>query len=131
MKREYSLKGKTCFDNVFTSGKRYTFKGYRCVVLKVSETGCSICTKYKAVPPVKIGLIVTKRAGKAFARNKAKRRVRAILDEFLPCMDSGFCMAIRIDDRINNDFDYHAAKGTIAVLLQKAGVLKNDSSCSQ
>ncbi len=67
-KRE-RIKGKKSFEEIYNSGKKITSSDKRVrAIYKVLESD--------AVPRVKIAVAVSKRAGKAFFRNRIKRLMR-------------------------------------------------------
>lgn len=67
-KRE-RIKGKKSFEEIYNSGKKITSSDKRVrAIYKVLESD--------AIPQVKIAVAVSKRAGKAFFRNRIKRLMR-------------------------------------------------------
>lgn len=127
MRREYSLKGWNLFSEVYKKGKIVKGKGIRIILLKTidnidvaSEKSSNNLTKKN----IKIGISINKKYGKAYIRNKAKRRIKSILHELLNDMQCGFYIIIRPEYNFK-DFNYLNAKENIKAVLLKAMVLKN------
>ncbi len=69
LKKRERIKGKKSFEEIYNSGKKITSSDKRVrAIYKVLESD--------AVPRVKIAVAVSKRAGKAFFRNRIKRLMR-------------------------------------------------------
>ena len=81
------------------------------------------CLRKNDDSDVKIGFVIQRRYGKAHDRNKAKRRLRAICDSFLPDFKGGYCMAIKIGDDFK-EMSFADAKAAFGQLMKKAGVVE-------
>ena len=126
MKKSFSLKGKRCFNGVFQNGRRIRTRGLQCVVTaKCGVPGAEgfSCIRKNDDPAVKIGIVIQRRYGKAHDRNKAKRRLRAICDSYLPSFRDGYCMAIRISDEFKG-ISFAEAKTAFGQMMKKAGVIE-------
>lgn len=124
MKRENSLKGKKCFNEVYQKGKSFKSKNFKLTALgNCLIYGQGLCIKKDSSNPVfKAAVVVNKRFGKAHERNKAKRRVRAIVSRYSGNFNGSFCMSINIYGKIN-DMDFSQLEKELEDLFIKAGVL--------
>jgi len=130
VKSIYSLKGRNLFKEVYQKGRRIQGTGIRIYILKSinskyvkpdNSKNTSICKK-----SIKIAIALTKSFGKAYIRNKAKRRIRAICTELFNELKEGFCIIIRIDSDFKN-LTYEDQKRVIKSLFAKAGLLNSDA----
>lgn len=130
MKSIYSLKGRNLFREVYQKGRRIQGTGIRIYILKSinskyvkpdNSKNTSICKK-----SIKIAIALTKSFGKAYIRNKAKRRIRAICTELFNELKEGFYIIIRIDSDFKN-LTYEDQKRVIKSLFAKAGLLNSDA----
>jgi len=125
VKRLYSLKGRDLFQRVYRNGERLQGKGFRIIFLgidKINKTGLDK-KKFSSNNKLKIGIAISKKYGSAPARNKAKRRIRAMCRELLVEMNEDFLLIIKPDSSFGNT-DYEQSKTSLRSLLQKAGVVR-------
>ena len=71
--------------------------------------------------PVKMGISIGKRYGKAYKRNIAKRQIRAIWRENLKNMKSGFYIIVRSGEA-SNILNFHEKRDILLELLRRAGM---------
>ncbi len=122
MKKVFSLKGKKCFSEVYENGVRHRTDSFNAVIVKKCRIDCnSICSKKLNDVEFKVAVITGKKFGKAHERNRARRRIRAVLNEFT--LNGKFCMCINVYNGINSK-SFAELKTELNVLLIKAGVLK-------
>ena len=124
MKREYSLKGRNLFKEVFRKGKKIQGKGIRIFILEYDDFSKlnlvkRISLDYKNI---KVGISFYKNYGNAVIRNKIKRRIRSICAELKSEMNNGFCIIIRPGKDFNS-YSYEQLKLNIRSILQQAGVV--------
>ena len=124
MKKIYSLKGRNLFKKVYITGRKIQGRGVQIFVLKHDDF-------IKRNPKTKIlfnnkitqiGISISKRFGKAIARNKEKRKIRSICRDLLAEMNSGFYLIIKPDVSFKN-YSYEEQKQIIRLLFQKARVV--------
>lgn len=123
MKRCFSLKGRKCFNEVYHKGKRIRGRGIQCSVLRKCEHAESSCPNGGDLSPLKIGINIGRRYGNACARNLAKRRIRSIIDQFMPLFDGGWCMIIRIHEEFRTQ-DFTEGRDSLEGVFSKAGLLR-------
>jgi len=111
VKKEYSLKGRSNFRELFKRGKRVRGSNIRMIVLTGNGTR------------PEIGVVVNKKYGNAVQRNRAKRRIRAICDRFLPSIRNDCSLIISPMEGFKT-MSYTDAAQDIAKCFQKAGLLK-------
>lgn len=127
MKREYSLKGRGSFRELFAKGKRINGKSVRLMVLVGN-----LHTELKRIDSTigkesinpKIGVVVYKKYGNAVQRNRAKRRIRAICNQFLPSIRNDCSIIISPKERFRT-MSYNDAAQDISECFLKAGVLSS------
>ncbi|WP_024563645.1 ribonuclease P protein component [Candidatus Phytoplasma tritici] len=85
MKRKYILKKESEITPIFKSKKRYGNSFF--IIYYVKQT---------AFPHLKFALSVGKKYGKSHERNLIKRRLRAIIRSFSPCLNSKIFFVIVI-----------------------------------
>ncbi|GBD12748.1 Ribonuclease P protein component [bacterium HR24] len=102
------LHGRKAFDQVFRRGRVYR---HELVVLRVLPNG---------LPYSRLGLVVSKRLGKATVRNRAKRRLREAVRKLplAPGWDMVFVLRVPAATA-----SYHELAEAAAGLLGRAGVL--------
>lgn len=130
MKIIYSLKGRNLFKEVYQKGRRTQGTGIRLYTLGYNKSeyvkpGNSIQSS-RNIKNIKIAIALTKSFGKAYKRNQAKRRIRAICTELFNELREGFCIIIRIDSGFK-DLAYDDQKQVVKSLLVKAGLLNSDA----
>lgn len=74
-------------------------------------------------PGVKIGVAAGRALGGAVKRNRAKRRLRAILDEFVPQLQPGYDLIVMAREAITRA-SYFELRAAIKDVLIKAQLLK-------
>ncbi len=74
-------------------------------------------------PGVKIGVAAGRSVGGAVKRNRAKRRLRAILDEFVPQLQPGYDLIVMAREAITRA-SYFELRAAIKDVLIKAQLLK-------
>jgi len=124
VKRVYSLKRRNLFKEVYRKGRKFRGKGIQIFVVELKENDeiKSYTAASSGYKQIKIGVTISKRYGKANARNRAKRRIKSICAELLNEMEDGYCMIIR--PGINfKEISYEQSRIYIRSLLQKAGVI--------
>ena len=124
MKRQYSLKGRDLFKEVYQKGGKFQDKGLQIFVLRFDSDHKKNSNKkiLSNIKTTKIGLAINKKYGKAFMRNKVKRRIRSICSELLDEMNSGYYVIIKPESDFKN-IGYDESKLKIKLLLKKAGVV--------
>lgn len=129
MKRIYSLKGRNLFKEVYLKGRKIQGTGIRLFILKSSMSGCAepdnSCNR-SSVKKIKIAIALTKSFGKAYIRNKIKRRIRAICTQLFNDLKDGFYIIIRIDGDFKT-LAYEDQKGIIKSLFAQAGLFNGDA----
>lgn len=129
MKRIYSLKGRNLFKEVYLKGRKIQGTGIRLFILKSSNSGCAEPDNSKSISygkKIKIAIALTKSFGKAYIRNKTKRRIRAICTRLLNDFKEGFFIIIRIDSDFKN-ISFEEQKGILKSLFVQAGLLNGDA----
>lgn len=125
MKKPVSLKGKRCFSEVFTNGRRFRSTGLQCAVVRnCGVTDGGACAKKPADCSFKIGIVIGRRFGNACERNKAKRRVRAMVDHYRQSLSGDWCMAIRIFDEFKG-MEYLDGLSSFQNMMSKAGLIRD------
>jgi ribonuclease P protein component len=90
------------------------------ILKKTTETGKRTASVNDG--PIQIGIVIAKKTGKAHYRNVIKRRMRAICRDYLPKLDSSYCLILRP----GKDFhlmDYAEQKKIMDSLFRKTGLL--------
>lgn len=82
MKRKFRLRQSTDFKRVRQTGKSYTHPFVVLTVLPNPQGG------------VRVGIAASKALGGAVQRNRAKRRLRAVLNGFLPMLPDGWDLVL-------------------------------------
>lgn len=77
-------------------------------------------------PGVKIGVTAGRSVGGAVKRNRAKRRLRAILDEFVPRLQPGYNLIIMAREAINRA-GYLELRAALWDVLNRARLLKESN----
>lgn len=128
MKRVFSLKGKESFKEVFLKGKRYQKKGIQVIVLRkqVLHSAADQKPTEKGCLQYKMAVCVNRHYGKAHERNKIKRQIRAIWDEFSGRMQTEFNVVIR-PGRYSKPLEYIEKKYILQELLSQAGVISDEN----
>lgn len=70
-----------------------------------------------------MGIIISRKYGKAVERNRAKRRIREICRELLSEMETGNMVIINPTSEFK-DQEYQISKGNIRLLFEEAGLMK-------
>ncbi len=122
MKREYSLKSRKLFLEVYQQGRRYQGQGFRVYIMKIKEPGYPEIFLTNHQHKVKFGIGIGRRYGSAVMRNKAKRILRSVCSELLNDMKDGYVIIFKPDERFK-DTSYNLIKGEIRTILTKSGVI--------
>ncbi len=125
MKKQYSLKGKKSFREVLTKGKRYNRNGIQFIIKNGTESGDSFTGRNNNLVYYKIGIIVNRQFGKANIRNKARRKIKAILLDFLPFIEKDKYIIVRLFKQINL-LNFQELKEEVSQILKEANILKKD-----
>ena len=124
MRKSLSLKGKTCFGEVYRHGKRFRARGLQCAVMnECAASENPFCCDRSGDTPRKFGIIINRRFGNACERNKAKRRVRAIIDSLSSDFSGCWCMTIRIFDEYK-DTPFLEGAESMKYMFRKAGIIR-------
>jgi ribonuclease P protein component len=99
------------FKRVRRSGKSYAHPLLVLIVLPNQES-----------PTVRIGISASHAVGNAVVRNRAKRRIRAIIDALLPDLKPGWDMIFLARVPIR-EAGFQEIEMAAASLLQRAGVI--------
>ena len=129
MKSIYSLKGRILFKEVYLKGRKIQGTGIRLFILKSSKSGCAEPDNSKNQSygtKSRIAIALTRSFGKAYIRNKTKRRIRAICTQLFNDFKDGFFIIIRIESDFKN-LTYEDQKGIIKSLFAQAGLLNGDA----
>ena len=126
MKREFSLKGRKLFKEILKKGTRVQEEGIQLIVLNYSKIKSEKIRNYFHKNDVKIGILINKKHGNAFLRNKTKRKIRAIFNDLLQSFNSGQYLIIKPDENFRK-LEHEQAKSTIKALLLKVGAIKSDN----
>jgi ribonuclease P protein component len=125
VKKIYSLKGKKSFNEVFNKGKRYRGTGIQVIIVNnINSSGNPHTSNNKDVTHLKFGIVMSRHFGKAFARNKARRRIRSILQKFLPDICDNLKVVIRLFDDFKK-LGYLDLQNEILHVFKKAKILKS------
>jgi len=122
VKKEYSLKGRKLFQEVFHQGKKYRGSALRIFVLKIHEPDIPDIFTDNRHYKIKIGIGIGRRFGTAVQRNRAKRIVRSIIQESLHEMKDGYVIIIKPDERLK-EMTHFGITSELRNLLKKSGVL--------
>ncbi len=110
MNRKYRLKSSTDFKRVRRTGKSYAHP-LAILIVAPNEYGLSRC-----------GVVASKALGSAVARNRTKRRMRAVIQSYLPALPSGWDM-ILIARPLFLEAEWSELRKAIADLLRRANLL--------
>lgn len=124
MKREYSLKGRKLFREVYRKGARFQKKGIQVFILKKRESKNSEegTGQHKDGESLKIGITADKKLGTAVTRNKTKRRIRSICTDNIHKMNTGFYIIKA--SRYYRFSNFEDEEQLIQSLLSQAGAIK-------
>ena len=112
LKQQYRLKKKYQFNYTYKSGQT---QGAKQLLI------CYTKSKNKCV---KIGLSVTKKVGKAFMRNRIKRRIRAALSPILERIKPNFNLIVIARSNIT-DATFAEIEKYLNFCLTKAGLWRD------
>jgi ribonuclease P protein component len=133
VKRIYSLKGRNLIREVYQKGRKLQDSGLRMFFLKCrcDDRARPGSRKLKAIdmPNVKIAVIPAKTFGKAHARNKMKRMIRAICSELIIDLKNGFCIIIKADAGSRN-LRFEEVRKIVRALFMKAGLTTREADTS-
>jgi ribonuclease P protein component len=125
----YNLKGRRILYEVLKRGNKLQGTGIRITVFKGNnlrelfsgkvQNTHEVGSQYSQIG---IGITINRRYGSAVERNRAKRRIRAILRELNPRIECG-CAIILSPTVEFKKLDYQSAKRHIWLLLRRAGII--------
>jgi len=125
----YNLKGRRSIYEVLKRGNRLHGTGIRITVFKGNKLHELFSVKVQNTHEVGsqyfqigIGITINRRYGSAVERNRAKRRIRAILRELDPHIECG-CAIILSPTVEFKMLDYQSAKRQMWLLLRRAGII--------
>lgn len=117
MKRDVRLRSLTEFQRVRRFGKSFAHPFVVLLVLPVEQ------------PVIKIGVAAGRSVGGAVKRNRAKRRIRAILDEYIPLLQPGFHLMVMAREAVNRA-TYLELRAALRDVLIRAQLLKESDEFS-
>lgn len=115
LKKDNRLKKRYQFNYVYRSGEH--FSG-RMLVLYTTPS------KTKSI---KVGFAVTKKIGHAVVRNKTRRRLREIVQKYLPNLKQNYNIIVVARDNIL-DFDFSQIENDFVKLINKAELFINEKN---
>jgi ribonuclease P protein component len=129
VKRIYSLKGRNFFKEVYFKGRKLQDTGIRVYILNINKSirlkPVAINDRSYGSKKIKIAIAPDKSYGKAYVRNRVKRRIRAICSGLFDELKEGFYIIIRID-RDFRDLAYEEETRIVRSLFAQAGLLNGD-----
>jgi len=114
VKRNVRLRSQTEFQRVRRLGKSFTHPLIVLLVMPEEQRG------------VKIGVAAGKAVGSAVKRNRAKRRLRAVLDEFVPNLQPGYNLIVIAREAMNRA-SYCELRTALRDVLIRAQLLKESN----
>ena len=117
------LKNRTQFLRVAASGKKWVTPGF-VLQVRLREFGENDFAEHESI---RIGYTVSKKVGGAVARNRVKRRLRALVSKaVLPHVsDNVDCVLIGRKNAFDRPFNFMVSDMILA--LKKLGVAQNNS----
>jgi len=122
VQRAYSIKGRKIFQTIYKFGERKNGQSVRIITLPDKKFS-DLQIDSRVSPKVKIAIVINKKYGKAWERNKAKRRVRAICSGFLKELQDGFYIVINPKNE-SKRVSYQKIESELKFLLKKSGLIK-------
>jgi len=113
VKRKFRLTRSTDFRRVRRSGKSFAHPLFVLQLLPNSEES------------LRIGVLATRSVGGAVQRNRARRRMRACVDEFIPALPSGWDVVF-IARAPLLEADFQQIRAAMKMLVVRAGLLQNE-----
>ena len=111
MKREFRLTRSLDYKRVRRTGRSYAHPLLVLIVAPAQEK-----------PGVKVGITTGRSVGKAVDRNRAKRRLRALSDNYLSTIQPGWdIIMIARQPVVNAPFD--SIRQALEVLFKRSGIL--------
>ncbi len=110
MKRRFRLTRSTDFKRVRRIGKSYA---HPLVVFMVASN---------EIQQARIGVVAGRAVGTAVQRNRAKRRLRACLEKWLPCLSGGWDMVF-LARKPMDQAGFVEICDAVQLLLKRAGLL--------
>lgn len=100
----------------------------------IYKKGSKVYSKYLYIvyastklKPIKVGVVVSNKVGKAVKRNKVKRRLRAVVAQLLPNIKSDYNYIVVAKPEII-ELDYKAIKKEVTNAFKKGGLLNSEKS---
>ena len=121
IKKRNSLKGKKSFSLVFKEGRR--IRGADIAIFSGNTAKWEKEGLIAAPSCPLVGFSVSKRCGKAHERNRIKRRLRAVVREFLPCMRGNPVLIIKASDGISKS-EFSGIRSEFEYLARKNGIIE-------
>ena len=113
LKKDNRLKKKYQFNYVYKSGEHFSEKA---IVLYVTPS------KTKSI---KVGFAVTKKIGHAVTRNKIRRRLREIVQKYLPNLKQNYNIIVVAREGIVG-FSFDELEKEFVSLTKKANLLRDE-----
>ncbi len=110
MKRRFRLTRSTDFQRVRRIGKSYAHP----LVVFIAAPN--------ELQQVRLGFVAGRAVGNAVQRNRAKRRLRACLEQWTPCLPGGWDM-IFLARKPMDQAGYAEICAAVQVLMKRAGLL--------
>lgn len=110
LNKKYRINKKKDYNNIYRTGKKLPGK-YMVMLLASSEKGSN-----------RYGIIASKKVGNAVKRNRAKRRIRSIINEHRNELKNNYDVVIIARPLINNA-SYKVIDHEFMRMMKKAGLL--------
>ena len=125
VKKFYSLKGRNLFRDVHSKGIKIQDRNIRVYFLKFSDYSKKNSLISKDHGNLKFGISLNKKFGKAYKRNKARRRIRNICYMLLKEMNEGFYIILRPEKGFL-EIPFEEELLIVRKLFARARMLKNN-----
>lgn len=114
MQREHRLRRRNDFRRVFRAGSSTANRQFVVYKLKRCDGG-----------PVRIGISVSRKVGKAVTRNRVKRLVKEVLRQKIDCLPEGTDLVI-IARSPAATMDYHQVESSLRHVMSKGKLLRQN-----